>query len=512
MDIERFNIADRELALSSELKRRRAQDSLRTFEPFSKQRAFIQSVLQGKHKENYYVGANRSGKSDAGAYCGAYLARFGSEDAGWASAKGSDLSIRDRATSGWVSALDFPTSRDTLQPKYFDNGFVPAGVNHQPFIPDWEIEEWRVSDQVLKLKNGSLIGFRSAESGRAKYQGAEKDWIHFDEEHPESIFEESVIRVGARPLKIFTTCTLLPPEGSVGGVTWVFNKIIKPWLAMSQKEREESLVGVYNASIYDNPHIPKAEIQFLESKYPEGSTQNRIRLKGELIAGLSGARIYSGFDARLNQRPQPEIALRRPLAWIWDFNVEPMISIIGQKEQNLFRVYRELLLEEGNLQEMCELFRSIHPFHLAEIWIYGDASGKDRSHQSNMSSYQIILNAMTDYAAPCKLRVPEKNPPIANRINAVNRACKHEDGEVCLEIDPTAQELIDDLEQVLSDGRGGIKKTTNKRDPYYRRTHMSDALGYWIAYEAPVEPIKPEHAPSRFSAISIKDPGYRPAR
>jgi len=36
------------------------------------------------------------------------------------------------------------------------------------------------------------------------------------------------------------------------------------------------------------------------------------------------------------------------------------------------------------------------------------------------------------------------------------------------------------------DPRGGIKKATNRKDPYYRRTHSSDGIGYWIAYEAPV--------------------------
>ena len=84
-----------------------------------------------------------------------------------------------------------------IQPKYFDNGFVPGGASHQPFIPQREISEWRVSDQVLKLKIGSLIGFKSADSGASKFQGAEKDWIHFDEEPPKPVYEESVIRVGA---------------------------------------------------------------------------------------------------------------------------------------------------------------------------------------------------------------------------------------------------------------------------------------------------------------------------
>lgn len=140
------------------------------------QKQFIDSVLHGKFEENYYLGANRSGKSDAGSFIGATLARFGYPDDSPLSArhirgKDSEISVRDRATSGWVTALDFGTSRDTIQPKYFDNGFVPPGATHQPFIPPHEIAEWRQQDQVLKLKNGSIIGFKSADSGRSKYQG-----------------------------------------------------------------------------------------------------------------------------------------------------------------------------------------------------------------------------------------------------------------------------------------------------------------------------------------------------
>ena len=68
-------------------------------------------------------------------------------------------------------------------------------------------------------------------------------------------------------------------------------------------------------------------------------------------------------------------------------------------------------------------------------------------------------------------------------------------------------ELINDLEQVISDGKQGIKKTHNKKDPYYQRTHTSDALGYWIALEAPVSSM--HHPVGNEDGRKIKRPGYR---
>lgn len=505
-DPRKRSSAQQEYVILRELEERSKTDPLKLYEPYPKQQKFIDAVLDGKDSENWFIAANRSGKSDAGAYIGARLARFGDPNARYVTGKGSSVSVRDRATSGWVVSLDFPSSRDIIQPKYFDNGFMPPGATHEPFIPAHEIDEWRVSDQILKLKNGSIIGFKSADSGRTKFQGTEKDWAHFDEEPPKSIYEETVIRIGQRRLRVFGTCTLLPPEGQIGGITWVFTDKIKPWLAGYRDG-----IGVFNAAIYDNPYIDRKEIERLEAIYPAGSITRRIRLNGELIGGLTGARVYSGFDHRLNVRDQPDIMLRRPLCWTWDFNVEPMVSLAGQRIGDVFHVFKEFILDEGNIFEMCETFRLWHPKHLAEIWIYGDASGKDRSHQTKQTSYQMILNAMKDYPAPVRTKVPDTNPGVTGRINAVNRACKTEDGVVQLEIAPGCVELISDLEQVVSDGKGGIRKTHNKKDPYFRRTHVSDALGYWIHQEAPVKPLAAQET-ARPRTINIPRPGYRRGR
>ena len=467
------------LVMHEALEERRKNDPLLNYPLHKKQKAFVDSVLKGIKKENWFIAANRSGKSDAGAYVGASIARFGTE--AMQKVQPGNIQVNDRATSGWVSALDFPTSRDVIQPKYFDNGFVPPGQRHKPFIPPHEIAEWRVDDQILKLKNGSIIGFKSADSGRRKYQGSEKDWFHMDEEHPWDIYEEAVIRVGARPLSFFCTATILPPEGQSATASWVFGKIIQPW-----KTGQLSHVGVYGASIYDNPGIPRDEIARLESIYPEGSLSKRIRLDGEWLPGIGGSRAYIAFERQLHVREQPEISPYRPLIWTWDFNVEPMVSLVGQMDGEIYRVYRELIMDEASIPEMCEMFKQNFPHHMSEIWIYGDATANKRTSQTGKSDYYIVMQEMRQYRVPLKMKVPLDNPKVADRVNAVNRLCKDEDGHIRLQIDPSCTELIADMEGVLRDIRGGLFKVRNKKDPYFRRTHTSDALGYWLAAEEPV--------------------------
>lgn len=482
------------------LQERRDNDPLRNFPLHAKQKLFVDSVLRGQKKENWFIAANRSGKSEAGAYIGAHLARFGRDDAKWATGQDTGVAVKDRSTSGWVSALDFPSSRDVIQPKYFNNGFAKTG-GRDPFIPAHEIERWHQDEQVLKLKNGSIIGFKSAESGRRKYQGADKDWFHMDEEHPREIYEEAVIRVGNKPLIFFCTATILPPEGAQVTTSWVFPMVIQPW-----KDGKLPNHGLFGASIYDNPGISRDEIKRLEAIYPEGSPSRRIRLMGEWLPGIGGARAYGNFDRLIHVSRVPLLLQpRRPLVWMWDFNVEPMVSLVGQVNSYTYEFHRELILEDGGIPDMCELFYHWFPDHPSEIWLYGDSTGEGRSNQTGKSNYWTIMNEMKQYGSPIRLRIPTENPRVPDRLNAVNRVLRDEEGMVRVQVDPQCQELIADFEGVLLDKiPGKILKIRNKRDPYFRRTHTSDAAGYWLAYEEPVRPQSARgdnpHVPQRLTA------------
>lgn len=484
---------------------RRKDDPLANFVPHKKQQEFIDAILKDKTKMAFFFASNRAGKSDAGAYVGATLARFGMPATPHfiKDSAGATISVEDRATSGWVVSLDLPTSRDVIQPKYFDNGVALS--SHKPFIPEREIKEWRVSDQLLILKNGSVIGFKNTESPRIKFQGTEKDWIHFDEEPPKGHYEECLIRVGRKPLRVFATCTLLPPEGQAGGVSWMYNDVIQLWQAGKMPH-----AMLFSASIYDNPNIGKDEIRLLESIYTEGTVQRQIRLDGEWVPGLSGARCYPNFNRARHVAPQPEWNPRLPLCWCLDFNVAPFVTVVGQRDGQMFRFYTELVLEEGNHSDMADLFHEKFKNHRGEVWLYGDATGKRRSSQTGMSDYTLILNSLRKQGRSAKMKIPEVNPPVSDRINAVQRQLRDEHGVANVSVDPSCEELIADFEQVLRDSSGGIKKSRKANDSYYRRTHSSDGAGYWIAYESPVANII--EAKRKSMGVPIPTPGYGFAR
>jgi phage terminase large subunit len=76
---------------------------------------------------------------------------------------------------------------------------------------------------------------------------------------------------------------------------------------------------------------------------------------------------------------------------------------------------------------------------------------------------------------------------VKDRINCVNARLCNSLGERRLFIDPRCRQLIRDLEQVTwkTDANGNPLVELNKSDPL--RTHTSDALGYYIAQEFPMQ-------------------------
>ena len=488
---------------------RQATDPLRLWHPIVKAQPFIDSVLHPEVSglwENWYVGANRSSKTSTGAYCGSMLARYGLEPIHPAYSTlpdGTQLEVKDKATAGWVLGLDSNTNRDIIQPRYFDNGYLKPGMP-TPFIPAREVLRWENEAQILKLRNGSFIGWKSSEADAIKVTGGAIDWLHGDEPPKEAHYNELLIRIGAgRRFRKFFTATILPPQGHVESISWVYQKILAPIL-----QGKITDIGLFQASIYDNPHLDRDEIAILESRYPPGSLSRRIRLNGEIVPGIAGAVAYGNFHRAIHVRAQPALSPYRPLVWCWDFNIAPFCTIVGQREPDIFRVYAELVIDEGGIDDMVDEFLKRYPAHPQEVWIYGDATGGNRSHQTSRSSYDLLLSRMQTYSSRVRMKVPEANPLEVDRVNSMNAALRDSTGATHLIIAPACEQLITDFEQVLADPRGGIKKTYNRADLYSQLTHLSDACGYWIHREMPVKLSRP----GEMRAPQVPGPGYGRSR
>jgi hypothetical protein len=166
-------------------------------------------------------------------------------------------------------------------------------------------------------------------------------------------------------------------------------------------------------------------------------------------------------------------------------------ALMGMRRQTV-RVLDEIVLPDSNIREACAEFgRRAGPYAAlrgqVRVNVYGDAAGSARTH-AGASDWELVREYFrNDNRFVFNFKVPSADPPVKDRVTAVNSMLANSLGESRLFIDPRCKELVRDFEQVAwkPDASGNLTASIDKRDP--RRTHASDALGYLIHREFPVQ-------------------------
>ena len=192
--------------------------------------------------------ANRAGKSDMGAY-EAVLSITGTHPFRTYPAKGV----------GWVIGKDLKITEnvdlskfESLLPKNYKTSY-----NKQKNI-------WYCSNEAAG--RSWEVHFRTAEAGRAAFQGDAIDWAWFDEEPmptKQNVWTEVITRLVDRKGIWWMTAT------PILGTVWMKNLI------------DMDGVTSMTAAMIDNPYIPTEEIDRLREAFTEEEAQ--IRLEGKYV-------------------------------------------------------------------------------------------------------------------------------------------------------------------------------------------------------------------------------------
>ena len=206
------------------------------------------------------------------------------------------------------------------------------------------------------------------------------------------------------------------------------------------------------------------------------------------FSAWTGRPAYPAYSRRVHVATEPLIYdPRLPLRLAMDFNVSPMVWEVCQVRSSRLYVLSEISLTPASIEKCVIEFRNQYPSHQGQLIIYGDASGRARTSQTGQTDYDLVRLNFRGYPAELVFKVPLANPLVKDRLNAFARRLKGEDDASWLTMDPSCTELIADMEEVTLEAKGsGILKSSDPKNPYYRRTHASDALGYLIAQEWPV--------------------------
>ena len=381
------------------------------------------------------------------------------------------LALRNPGRVGIIAAPTYPMLRDVTRAEFLDvverNG-IQCVFNRT--------ENW------LRLSaTGSQILFRSTEYPD-RLRGPNLAWFAVDELtycRP-GAFQQLQARLRDKQAKALHGLAAFTPKG----FDWYYDFFVGQNAPPSERE-------LIRANPFENrPNLAPGYYESLERAYDPQLYKQEVL--GEFVSLFAG-QAYWAFTRAVNvSEAAYDPAL--PLWWSWDFNVDPMCSVVCQVQQPAppqfhgepprplqIRVMDELVIRSSSTQEVLEEFVRRWGEHRAGLVIYGDPAGRARHSVSTKSDWQIIREFFQTRGMRAEFRVHAAAPAVKDRVQAVNAKLANAAGERAIRIAPKCRELIADLERVTwKPGTGQMDKS----DPL--RTHTSDALGYLVWAEWPL--------------------------
>jgi len=177
------------------------------------------------------------------------------------------------------------------------------------------------------------------------------------------------------------------------------------------------------------------------------------------------------FDRNIHLRTDAETS---PTVYCgMDFNVDNMTAVkVYEYTDQTIHYSDEIRLSNSNTEEMAK--------EIIKRWpevrrVYPDSAGSARSTTSNRSDHQILRDFQFQVIAK------KANPPVKDRLNALNRKLLNANGKVGMTVDPKCNYLIKDLEQCQRDKNGSLDKSDAAL------SHALDACSYLIDMKWPIE-------------------------
>lgn len=320
------------IALLEEKARRKSENKLRDYRPYAKQAEFHANGAM--YRERLLMAGNQLGKTwSAGFETAMHLT--GRYPDWW---KGRTW---DKAVAAWAAGVTSEVTRDSVQRVLCGRiNAIGTGAIPKDAIKEKSMKRG-VADAVdtLVVRHGgggdvqageSLLGFKSYDQGREKFQAETLDLVWLDEEPDEDIYTESLTRTNATGGIICMTFT--PLKGMTGTVKRFL--IDKPGGTI-----------VTTMTIEDAEHYTPEERAAIIASYP--AHEREARTKG--VPTLGSGKIFPVPEERIKVAPfeipehwaqicgidfgwdHPSAAVR--LAWDRDNDIVYLTAAHRQKEQ-----------------------------------------------------------------------------------------------------------------------------------------------------------------------------------
>lgn len=400
-------------------------------------------------KRNRWVfGGNRTGKTECGAV-----------ETIWLSLGIHPFKKNKDSTECWVVSLSNRVQKEVAQAKILK--YLPKSQIKEIIMSEGKKgspETGTIECLIVQNVSGKLskIWFKSCEEGREKFQGASLDFVWFDEEPPEDIYNECKMRVLDKCGEIFGTMTPLK------GLTFIYNEIY-----LNEKQDDE--VFYIFISWEDNPFLNKKEIERLTKSLPESEIENR---KYGRFTGIDQGLIYYEFDINVNVINPFTV----PEDWQDTLSIDPGLS-------NPLSCHWYARDYDGNVYVIAEHFDSNKTieYHASKIKEISDLLNWKRNsngmieslidsaaNQKTLAATKSVTELFYDNGI---LANPNVNKDVLSGISKVKSYLKNIDGETKLFIFSNCKNLIQEMKTY----RWGNADAPIKKDD-----HCLDELRYYI--------------------------------
>lgn len=425
----------------------------REYKLLDKQQEFMKIPHNQQLDVAIYQGGYGSGKTWCGSLLGILLAK------------------KYPGSRGLVGAKEYELVRKTTLVSYLEHlealGYK-QGVHYN----------YNKVDKIIRFKNGSEILFSQLDNPE-KFKSLNLHWAEIEEASQvgDSTFNQLMGRL----------------RNTYRGKTWqnfryrLFGHTNpqpnKDWIWERFVEHKAPNYRLIIAPTTNNIYLPEHYVKELKNAFDE--EYYRINVLGEFGDYNSGLVVKGFTDRNIKKLKYCE---NLPIHLTCDFNVDPMMWCVAHKDNENVYYFDEIVVENATTEICFKEFMRRYPKKDAEIVINGDASGDNRSTQSEFTNYAIMRKLLKDNGyTNFKFHLRDYNPPIQNRIAAFNARVKSADGKVRLFVDRKCKYLLKNINNLrYKEGTTIIDVPTfnqikQDRDKKFLM-HIFDAASYLTEY------------------------------
>ena len=319
------------------------------------------------------------------------------------------------------------------------------------------------SDLNITLVNGSKIFLRSADNFDS-LRGVSIDYLVIDEAAMIAKKAWSEVLRPALSDRLGHAMFITTPKG--------MNWIKELWDDAHHLKDWQS----FQYTTIDGGNVLESEITAARADLGEKEFRQEYEASFETYSGI----IYYNYNPKINVvETVEEINERTLIHAAIDFNVNPMTCALAtiDRDDNI-HIFDEIILYSSNTYEMADEINAKFPTN--RIWAYPDASGQARKTSSTTSDHHILRQA------GFVIKANRSNPPVRDRISAVNACLLNANGVVSLTMDPKCKQTMKSLSnQTYIEGSNMTPDKNSGLD------HMSDSVGYLVHFTKPIKPPQP---------------------